>query len=239
MQTDDQRCARAPARHKSLLIDDDPDLCEMLRDSLEVCQDFDLSVADTAAACIAACSEDSDFDLVMLDVGLPDMDGREACKVVRRNGFQAPVIMLTGETAHADEVLGLDAGANDYVTKPFKFPVLLARIRAQLRHSENNADAVFTLGPYRFKPSEKLLIQRNGGRIRLTTKETLILKFLHRSASNLASRDVLLREVWGYNSEASTHTVETHIYRLRQKIEPDPGNAALLKTVSGGYRLAL
>ncbi|MGI9475875.1 MAG: response regulator transcription factor, partial [Hyphomicrobiaceae bacterium] len=142
-------------------------------------------------------------------------------------------------TSSADEILGLDAGANDYVTKPFRFPILLARVRAQLRQNAHSADAVVSLGPYRFKPAEKLLIQRNGVKIKLTTKETLILKFLHRATANLASRDVLLREVWGYNPEASTHTVETHIYRLRQKIEPDPANAAFLKTVSGGYRLAL
>lgn len=225
--------------YKILLVDDDNDLCDVLRERLEAHQDFDISVQDTAAACIAATTNGSQWDLLILDVGLPDMDGREACKLVRKNGFNAPIVMLTGETADADVVLGLDAGANDYVTKPFKFPVLLARIRAQLRQHVNNEDAILSLGPYRFQPSAKVLIEQNGGKIRLTAKETSILKFLYRSAANLTSRDVLLREVWGYNANVTTHTLETHIYRLRQKIEPDPAKANLLKTEPGGYRLAL
>ncbi len=225
--------------HKILLVDDDIDLCDVLRERLEAHQDFDVSVQNSAAGCIAETANGSQWDLVILDIGLPDMDGREACKLVRKNGFKAPIILLTGETADADMVLGLDAGANDYMTKPFNFPVLLARIRAQLRQHANNEDAILSLGPYRFQPSAKLLIEQNGGKIRLTAKETSILKFLYKSASNLASRDVLLREVWGYNANVTTHTLETHIYRLRQKIEPDPANANLLKTETGGYRLAL
>ncbi|MFY0614150.1 MAG: response regulator transcription factor [Hyphomicrobiaceae bacterium] len=239
-RTEHSTDARATtARQKLLIVDDDADFCTLLQEDLDAYQDFECHVVGTGRACIATCVEGSTYDLVILDVGLPDMDGREACKIIRRNGFQAPVILLTAETSHADEILGLDAGANDYVTKPFRFPVLLARVRSQLRQSAHSAEAVISLGPYRFKPAEKLLVQRNGTRIKLTTKETLILKFLHRSASNLASRDMLLREVWGYSPEASTHTVETHIYRLRQKIEPDPAKAAFLQTVSGGYRLAV
>ena len=166
----------------------------------------------------------------MFDVGLPDMDGREAVKQLRKSGFKTPIVMLTGNTSDADQIFGLDAGANDYVTKPFKFAVLLARIRAQLRQHEQSEDAVFAIGHYTFKPASKLLIDRNGSKIRLTEKETSILKYLYRSGDKVVSRDVLLHEVWGYNAGVTTHTLETHIYRLRQKIEKDPSNAELLIT---------
>ena len=167
------------------------------------------------------------------------MDGRDVCKRVRKDGFNAPIIVLTGEAADTDIVLGLDAGANDYVSKPFRFAVLLARMRAQLRQHTHNEDAVIKRGPYQFQPSAKVLIEQDGGKIRLTAKETSMLKFLYRSSTNLDSRDVLLREVWGYNDNIATHTLETHIYRLRQKIEPDPANANLLRTEAGGCRLVL
>ena len=145
--------------------------------------------------------------------------------------------MLTGHTSDADAILGLDSGANDYVTKPFKFPVLLARVRAQLRQHEHSEDAVFKLGPYLFRPATKSLVTEDKTKILLTEKETNILKFLYRAQTNVVPRDTLLKEVWGYNAAVMTHTLETHIYRLRQKIEPDPTNARLLLTEAGGYRL--
>ena len=140
---------------------------------------------------------------------------------MRRNGFRSPVIMLTGQGSDADTVMGLEAGANDYVAKPFKFAVLLARIRAQLRQYEASEDAVFQIGPYTFRPGSKLLANDKGSKLKLTEKETAILRYLYR-AGRRVSRDVLLAEVWGYNSNVTTHTLETHIYRLRQKIEADP-----------------
>ncbi len=221
---------------KILIVDDEEDLREPLREQLALHDEFEISTVDTAAACIERCKSDH-FDLVMLDVGLPDMDGREACKLVRKNGFKSPIIMLTANDSDADMILGLDAGANDYVTKPFKFAVLLARIRAQLRQHEQSEDAVFTLGPYTFKPSSKILVEENGSKIRLTEKETSILKFLYRAGEKVVTRDVLLHEVWGYNAGVTTHTLETHIYRLRQKIERDPSNAEILVTETGGYKL--
>ena len=178
------------------------------------------------------------FDMAILDVGLPDTDGRELCKRMRKAGFKSPVIMLTGHDSDADTILGLDSGANDYITKPFKLPVLLARLRAQLRQHEQSENAVFQLGPYLFKPAQKMLVDENDRKIRLTEKETNILKFLYRAPDGVVPRDVLLHEVWGYNAGVTTHTLETHIYRLRQKIEPDPSNVSLLVTESGGYRLA-
>ena len=219
-----------------LLVDDDNDLREALSEQLVMTEDFDVLEADNGACAMQKVKE-SLFDLVILDVGLPDTDGRELCKLMRKQGVKAPVLMLTGHDSDSDTILGLDAGANDYVTKPFKFPVLLARIRAQLRQHEQSEDAVFQLGPYTFRPSMKMLITEEEKKIRLSEKETNILKFLYRSSDGVVARDVLLHEVWGYNAGVTTHTLETHIYRLRQKIEPDPSNARLLVTESGGYRL--
>jgi DNA-binding response OmpR family regulator len=221
---------------KILLVDDDDDLREALSEQLVMTEDFDVFEAGTGGEAIARVREQH-YDLVILDVGLPDTDGRELCRVLRKNGVRCPVVMLTGHDSDADTILGLDAGANDYVTKPFRFPVLLARIRAQLRTHEQSEDAVFQIGPYTFKPAMKLLIDERDRKIRLTEKETNILKFLYRAPDGVVPRDVLLHEVWGYNAGVTTHTLETHIYRLRQKIEPDPSNARLLVTESGGYRL--
>ena len=221
---------------KILMVDDDEDLREALADQLVLTEEFDVFEAGDGAGGLQKAKEDH-YDLVILDVGLPDMDGRELCRLMRKQGVKCPIVMLTGHNTDADTILGLDAGANDYVSKPFKFPVLLARIRAQLRQHEQSEDAVFTVGPYTFKPAAKMLIDEAEKKIRLTEKETNILKFLYRSADGVVARDVLLHEVWGYNAGVTTHTLETHIYRLRQKIEPEPGNARLLVTESGGYRL--
>jgi len=221
---------------KILMVDDDEDLREALADQLVLTEEFDVFEAEDGARGLEKAKE-AIYDLVILDVGLPDMDGRELCRLMRKQGVKCPVLMLTGHDSDADTILGLDAGANDYVSKPFKFPVLLARIRAQLRQHEQSEDAVFQLGPYTFKPATKMLITEDDKKIRLTEKETNILKFLYRATDGVVARDILLHEVWGYNAGVTTHTLETHIYRLRQKIEPDPGNARLLVTESGGYRL--
>ena len=221
---------------KILLVDDDEDLREALSEQLIMTEEFDVFEAGDGADGMARAKE-ALYDLVILDVGLPDTDGRELCRLMRKQGVKSPIMMLTGHDGDADTILGLDAGANDYVAKPFKFPVLLARIRAQLRQHEQSEDAVFQLGPYTFKPSMKMLITEDEKKVRLTEKETNILKFLYRSNDGVVPRDVLLHEVWGYNAGVTTHTLETHIYRLRQKIEPDPSNARLLVTESGGYRL--
>jgi len=177
------------------------------------------------------------IDLLVMDVGLPDMDGREAVKILRKGGFKAPIIMLTGHDTDSDTILGLEAGANDYVTKPFRFAVLLARLRAQLRTHEQSEDAIFNIGHYTFRPSQKLLTEEDGNKVRLTEKETAIMKYLYRAEQKVISRDELLEQVWGYNSGVTTHTLETHIYRLRQKVEKDPSNARLLVTEGGGYKL--
>jgi len=221
---------------KILIVDDDADLRETLTDQLALHEEFVTVAAENASDGLAAAKSDH-VDLILLDVGLPDMDGRETCKLFRKNGYKGPVIMLTGQDSDADMILGLESGANDYVTKPFRFAVLLARIRAQLRQHEQSEDAVFSIGHYTFRPAAKVLEDDGGSKIRLTEKETSILKYLYRAGEKVVTRDVLLHEVWGYNAGVTTHTLETHIYRLRQKIEKDPSNSELLVTETGGYKL--
>ena len=222
---------------KILLVDDDDSLRDSLSEQLRLHEEFLTAEAATAAEALETTKGEY-FDAVLLDVGLPDMDGREVCRLMRRNGVKSPIIMLTGQDTDADQILGLDAGANDYVTKPFRLNVLLARLRAQLRQHEQSEDAIFTIGPYTFRPSAKMLIHgETKKKVRLTEKETAILKYLYRSGSAVVGRDALLGEVWGYNAGVTTHTLETHVYRLRQKIENDPSNAEILVTEPGGYRL--
>lgn len=221
---------------KILVVDDDDTLRGSLAEQLQLHEEFSCVPVASAGAGLDHVRTNH-VDLVLLDVGLPDMDGREACRLMRKAGVKVPIIMLTGADTDSDTILGLDAGANDYVTKPFRFSVLLARIRAHLRSHEQSEDAVFKVGPYSFRPSAKVLVDAQEKKIRLTEKETSILKYLYRAGMKVVGRDVLLAEVWGYNSGVTTHTLETHIYRLRQKIEKDPSNAEILVTETGGYRL--
>jgi len=223
---------------KVLLINDDEDLREALSEQLLMTEDFDVYEGSNGAEALQKVKQQS-YDLLVLDVGLPATDGRELCRLIRKQGVKCPIVMLTGHDTDSDTILGLDAGANDYITKPFKFLVLLARIRAQLRQHEQSEDATFTLGPYTFKPSIKILVTADAKKIRLTEKETNILKFLYGAIEDVVPRDILLHEVWGYNAGVTTHTLETHIYRLRQKIEPDPSKASILITENGGYRLSM
>ncbi len=222
-----------------LVVDDDITLRDTLVEQLEVDGEFTAAQAGSISEAEAMVTgRDARFDAVILDVTLPDGDGRDLCASLRRQGLRMPIIMLTGSDDEKDIVRGLDAGANDYIAKPFRLAELLARLRAQLRIFENSEDAVFTIGPYTFRPSAKLLQEPVKNRcIRLTEKEAAILKFLYRAGTRPVARQVLLNEVWGYNANVTTHTLETHIYRLRQKIEPNPGNARLLVTEGGGYRL--
>jgi DNA-binding response OmpR family regulator len=220
-------------------VDDDRALRSLLVEQFAVDGEFTAVEAGSvgeAETCLV--NADNRFEAIILDVGLPDGDGRDYCARLRRQGVKLPIVMLTGSDDESDVVRGLDAGANDYIAKPFRLAELLARLRAQVRIFENSEDAVFTIGPYTFRPSAKLLQEpARNRRIRLTEKESAILKFLYRAGTQPVARQVLLNEVWGYNAAVTTHTLETHIYRLRQKIEPDPSNARLLVTEGGGYRL--
>ncbi len=220
-----------------LLVDDDDDLRKTLAEQLALHEEFKPIEAATATKGIELARE-SKPDLIILDVGLPDIDGREACRMMRKAGVKVPVIMLTGAVTDADTILGLESGANDYITKPFRFGVLLARMRAHLRQHEQSEDAVFQIGPYVFQPAVKLMVNEElGTRLRLTEKETAILKYLYRAGGKPVPREELLNDVWGYHAAVTTHTLETHVYRLRQKIELEPSNARILVTEPGGYRL--
>jgi len=227
-----------PPRKTILIVDDDAELRGALADQLGAEGEYHVQEAADGAAGVSQAVALRP-NLILLDVDLPDFDGREVCRQVRGQGVSAPIIMLTAAAGEADTIQGLDSGANDYVTKPFRFAVLLARIRAQLRSHEQSEDAVFRIGRYEFRPAAKLLIDERQRKIRLTEKETSILKYLYRAGDKPVTREELLTEVWGYNAGVTTHTLETHVYRLRQKIEPEPGGARLLITETGGYRLAI
>ena len=218
-----------------LIVDDDEMLCDSLVEQFSLYDEFGIRAVHTVRDAIAVLKGEL-FELVILDVGLPDMDGREACKAMRQDGYAGTVIMLTGQTSDADTILGLESGANDYVAKPFHFSVLLARIRAHLRQHEHSDSAMLKIGPYTFRPNLKTLVC-DGRKLRLTERESTVLKYLYRARERVVPRETLLREVWGYSPEATTHTVETHIYRLRQKIERDPSRAEILVTEDAGYRL--
>ena len=226
----------AATAKKILLVDDDEALRLSLGEQLRL---YEFTTVETGTGVDALnLAKREYFDAILLDVGLPDMNGCEVCRLMRSSGVKSPILILTAAQTDADTILGLDSGANDYVVKPFRLPVLLARLRAQLRQHEQSEDVLFTIGPYTFQPSAKLLIHgETKMRIHLTEKETSILKYLYRSGSNVVDRETLLAEVWGYSAGVTTHTVETHMYRLRQKIESDPSDPKILMTKPGGYQL--
>src|SRR5438270_4323895 len=212
-----------------LIVEDDAELRDALVEQLALHEEFEALAAENGTKGVQTAKA-SQVDLVIMDVGLPDLDGREAVRMLRKSGFKAPIIMLTAHDTDSDTILGLESGANDYVAKPFRFAVLLARIRAQLRQYEASEDAVFNIGPYTFRPSSKILLNSKGNKVRLTEKETAILRYLYRAGQRPVSREMLLQEVWGYNSGVTTHTLETHIYRLRQQVQKDAASPSILVT---------
>lgn len=221
-----------------LLIEDDDLLRRSLVEQLVGREDIgEVAEAASGGEGLDAAATRGPFDIILLDLGLPDMDGRDICRALRKGGERCPIIMLTAADSDDDTITGLDAGANDFITKPFRLAILLARLKAQIRQHQQSDDALFVIGPYRFTPAAKMLLDEAANRkIRLTEKETAILKYLYR-AGKVVDRETLLGEVWGYNAGVTTHTLETHVYRLRQKIEPEAGQTTLLLTESGGYRL--
>ena len=219
-----------------LLVDDDPELRAALRRPLTAEGYQVTEVGSSAEAARAVTGGACNFNVIILDLALPDGDGRDLCAALRRQGISLPIILLTGMGEEHDVVRGLDAGANDYVIKPFRLSELLARVRAQLRAHDISEDAELAIGRFRFRPADRLLIEADGSRVRLTGKEAAVLKYLYRAAGPV-SRTELMQQVWGYHANATTHTVETHIYRLRLKLEPDPAGLRLLQSQDGGYRL--
>ena len=227
----------APRGPALLIVDDDTAFRQELVELLRLHEPFALREAADGRTALAMLDH-GPVDLLLLDIGLPDMDGRDLCRLVRRRGMKLPILLLTAFAAEADLVLGLDSGANDYLVKPFRIALLLAHIRALLRQHELSDDATFTIGPYHFRPSTKMLVDRTRRRkVHLTEREAAIVKFLYRMGDRPVARETLLDEVWGYAARVETHTLETHIYRLRQKIEPIPSRPVLLVTDKDGYRL--
>ncbi len=221
-----------------LLIDDDATLRTALALRFTLHEEFKVEQAATAAEGITK-SESPRIDLILLDVELPDMDGREACRLMRKQNVSVPIVILTGKTSETDATIGLDAGANDYVAKPVKFELLLARVRTHIRVHEQSDHASFRMGPFQLWPATKLLIDASEKKIRLTDKEAEILMYLYRAGGDIVRREELVAEVWGEGVAVRPHTLETHMYRLRQKIELDPAAARFLITESGGYSLQI
>lgn len=221
---------------KILLIDDDREFRETLSETINLYEEFHCTAMRAPAEALDHLRTEK-VDLILLDIDLPNMDGREVCRRLRRENVSCPIIMLTGLDGEADIILGFESGANDYVVKPFRFGILLARIRAHMRSFEKNEDATFKVGHYTFHPMNKMLVDKQGRKVRLTEREAAIVRYLRHKNSGSVSRDDLLEEVWGYKSGVTTHTVETHIYRIRQKIEKDPSRAEILVTEGRGYRL--
>ncbi len=221
-----------------LIVEDDREFRQTLAEQLRLHEEFDVEEAGTGADAVAG-AEKNDYSAILLDVGLPDMDGRDICRLLRRKGVHVPVIMLTGLNGDADTVLGLDSGANDYITKPFKLGVLLARLRAHIRQHEMSEDASFAVGPYVFRPAIKILQRNHGGKdIGLSEKENAIRKQLYRAGDAAVSWEVLYADIWDHSAALMTYTLQTHIYRLRQKIEKNPSMPSILLSEHGGYQLA-
>jgi DNA-binding response OmpR family regulator len=225
------------AKTTILIIDADADLATELAEQISVQPDFSAETAATGSEALAALAGGR-YGLFIIDSALSDMEPAEICGAIRAAGEEGPIVVLSPQDCDALTSACLAAGASDCLTKPFKFSMLLTRLRAHLRSRESSEDMVFGIGPYEFHPLAKLLTLRSGRRIRLTEKEANILRYLYRSGAKPVPRDELLREVWGYNANVDTHTLETHIYRLRQKIEEDAAAPRMLLTEIGGYRLA-
>lgn len=223
-------------KHQILLVDDDVGLCNVLAEDLENDGRFAVTSAHTIAeAEERQAAQGAGFDAFLLDVDLPDGDGRAFCASLRDRGVGMPILMLAGSDVEADVVRGLSAGADDYVIKPFRTAVLMARLRSQLRGFESSRHLTINVGPYIFRPADRTMTDPGRRkRIRLTDKETRILRYLCRTPSKGVSHQALLEEVWGCNYEGSSHTLETHVYRLRQKLEVDPRTPCLIRS-NGGY----
>ncbi len=229
----------AVAERKILLIEDDPDIAALvdlhLRD-----EQFEIDVEANGSRGLELFSS-KPFDLVILDVMLPGLGGFEICKRIRRAGNQVPILMLTSKSEEFDKVLGLELGADDYLTKPFGIRELVARVKALLRRAGTEAPTNKPSRRLEFAnlsiDTEKRRVTLDGNIIELTNKEFELLVLFATSPGRAFSRTELLREVWGYQYSGYSHTVNSHINRLRGKIETDPANPVFIQTVWGvGYR---
>lgn len=230
------KLAMAPAI-RVLLLEEDQVLAAALIEQFAAMGEFTTTLATTPAHVMSYVSGGEALDLVLCADQIGALHAGQLAAMCRDAGFKGPIILMTDGRKASD---ALDGGSiSDQVTKPFRLTVLLARMRAHLRSHEQSDDATVSIGPYAFRPAARLLVCEGGEDIRLTDKEAAILRFLYRAQGAMVARETLLEEVWGYNSGVTTHTLETHIYRLRQKIEPQAGHTEILMTEQGGYRLDL
>jgi DNA-binding response OmpR family regulator len=219
-----------------LLVEDDPAILRTLADNLKF-EKYDVLIAmDGEAAYKLQRSQHP--DLIVLDLMLPKMSGLELCRKLRTEGVQAPILILTARSEEADRVLGLDLGADDYVTKPFSVPELMARIRALLRRASSAAERPTTLKFGQVEVDFKSYsARRRGKQVEMTRKEFEILRLLVSRKGNVVTREELLNEVWGMESFPVTRTVDNHIAGLRAKLEANPARPAYIQTVHGvGYK---
>ncbi|MAS82122.1 MAG: DNA-binding response regulator [Legionellales bacterium] len=220
-----------------LLVEGDGLLRDTLGELLGLQKDFLITALGTGEAAVAKLKEEN-FDLLIMEEFLPDIDGRELCLRVRREKVKSPIVMLLGAETGSDPISSAQSEPNEYIAKPFRIGFLVARIQFYLRKLESDEAATYSLGRYKFHPATKILFEPIENKtIKLTEKETSILKYLLRPPNTLVGRAELLDEVWGYNSGVTTHTLETHVYRLRQKMKQDPSDSQILVTEPGGYRL--
>ena len=225
------------ATDRILIIDDQKELLNGLAVNFRR-EGYEVLTATEGGAGLGLAREGRP-DLIILDIMLPGMSGLDVCRELRRTGVEVPIIMLTARGEEMDRVLGLEIGADDYLTKPFSVRELLARVRARLRRRPAAAGPI--VARYRFGDIEidfgRLRAERQGRPLELSAKEFDLLGLLVRRRGEILTRDEILKQVWGYDDPPLTRTVDTHILRLRQKIEPDPGNPAFIQTVYGeGYR---
>jgi len=225
-----------PRKYKILIIEDDPDLREIVAEELMLREEFIAIEAATAKRGLESIKLDLP-DLVILDLSLPDEPGLDVLNTLREQGVKCPVLILTAETDEDILVKCLEMGAIDFIIKPFSFSVLLARIRTHIGQYEMSGEAVFVIGSNTIHPRKKLVVDVNGRKYLFTEKEIELLKYLHRANEKVVNANELYREVWGTSITLNTHTLESHIYRLRRKIEPNSKIFIHLITCDGGYKL--
>jgi DNA-binding response OmpR family regulator len=224
------------AKKTVLLVCQDDNLRVSLAEQLRTYEEFQIIESSGAVEAIQL-SEKTNFDAIVLDSESQDINCFSAVRLIRSSGSEAIIIMMMGNDAIGNKDLYEEVGLSDYVIRPFRFNKFLEILRARIRQREQGEINLISIGPYIFQPARSLLTYDKGHKIRLTEKEVAIIKYLYKSKNLVVSRESLLEEVWGYKAAITTHTLETHVYRLRHKIEVDPYNATILVTEPGGYRL--
>lgn len=222
-----------------LLVEDEPSMQLGLKDNLEL-ESYQVDIAGNGETGLQKIMTNS-YDLVLLDVMLPKLSGFDVCKNARAAGIATPIILLTARGEEIDKILGLELGADDYITKPFSVRELLARVKALLRRTSNSApkESAVTIGRLKIEFSTFQAFE-NGIEIRLSHKEFEILSYLYQNKNKVVSRYNLLEKVWGYEEQPTTRTVDNFIVRLRQKAEANPNSPKVILTVHGlGYKMVV